>query len=55
MAKSTKRVISRGYIVISTIAFSAWLLFVASKLVMLAGHFVTVAFNTIIHSIPLLG
>jgi hypothetical protein len=56
MAKKleTKK-IARIYMGVSCVAFSAWLLVVGTKLIILAGHFVTSAFYTVVHSIPVLG
>lgn len=43
----------RTYMVVATCAFSAWVLYVGFKLVILTGHFVSSAFHTVINSIPL--
>lgn len=43
----------RTYATISTVAFSAWIVYVGFKLIVLAGSFVSSAFHTVIHSIPL--
>jgi hypothetical protein len=53
-SKQTKKY-ARIYVGVSTVAFSAWLVVVACRLVILAGHFVTSAVSTVIHSIPVLG
>ena len=56
MASSKKtQKYARIYMVVSTVAFSGWLIVVACRLVILAGHFVTSAVSTVIHSIPVLG
>jgi hypothetical protein len=54
MTSKNKKVI-RVYIAVSTVAFSVWLVVVACKLVVLAGHFVSQAVSTVLHSIPVLG
>jgi len=46
---------ARIYMGVSTVAFSVWVLIVACKLVILAGHFVSSAVSTVLHSIPVLG
>jgi hypothetical protein len=55
MTASKSKKIARVYVGISVTAFSAWLIVVACKLVLLMGHFVTSVVSTVIHSIPLLG
>lgn len=55
MSKPDTKKIVRVYMTVSTVAFSAWVLVVACKLVILAGHFVTSAISTVLHSIPVLG
>ena len=52
--KNTQKYV-RIYVGVSTVAFSAWLIVVTCRLVILAGHFVTSAVSTVIHSIPVLG
>lgn len=47
--------IVRIYVGVSVTAFSAWLILVACKLVILMGHFMISAVSTILHSIPVLG
>jgi hypothetical protein len=56
MALSKKSVkYAHIYMGVSTVAFSVWILVVSCKLVILAGHFVTSAVSTVLHSIPVLG
>lgn len=55
MTASKSKKVARVYVGISVTAFSAWLIVVACKLVILMGHFVTSAVSTILHSIPVLG
>ena len=42
------------YVGVSTVAFSVWMVVVGFKLVVLAGHFVTTAYHTVVNSIPLI-
>ena len=54
MTKSHKK-IAQIYTGVATAAFSVWLVVVTCKLILLAGHFVSQAVSTVIHSIPVIG
>jgi hypothetical protein len=56
MASASKsKKIARVYVGVSVVAFSGWVLFVSCKLVILAGHFVSSAVSTVLHSVPFIG
>jgi hypothetical protein len=55
MSDKKAKKVARVYVGVSVTAFSAWLIVVVCKLVILMGHFVTSVVSTVWHSIPLLG
>jgi hypothetical protein len=54
MASPKAKKVARVYVAVSTVAFSTWLILVASKLVILAGHFVSQAVSVIVRSVPVI-
>jgi hypothetical protein len=46
---------ARVYVTVSTVAFSAWLVLVAGKLIILAGQYISQAVLIVVHSVPVIG